>query len=44
MQGVGVEMNFFLNSPVLGGLEVLRRAKVGWNLTYVLLFIQIQHF
>jgi large subunit ribosomal protein L19 len=27
-QGVGVEMNFFLNSPVLGGLEVLRRAKV----------------
>lgn len=27
-QGVGVEMNLFLSSPVLGGLEVLRRAKV----------------
>lgn len=28
-QGVGVEMNFHLHSPVLGSLEVLRRAKVG---------------
>lgn len=27
-QGVGVEMNFHLHSPVLGSLEVLRRAKV----------------
>eukprot|EP00879_Flechtneria_rotunda_P002160 GHRR01002346.1.p1 GENE.GHRR01002346.1~~GHRR01002346.1.p1 ORF type:complete len:168 (+),score=54.64 GHRR01002346.1:111-614(+) len=27
-QGVGIEMNLHLHSPVLGSLEVLRRAKV----------------